>query len=106
MSRKDSEPKVACRTPAEGRDGETRIPEWKFDTLRDAILADIVSAGPEGRKFSDLAEAVGSRLSENERARLGSLPWHVTTVKLELEVRGEIARLPGSPQRLVEPGLG
>lgn len=101
-----SKDRVACRTPTKNKSGQTAIPRWKFDAVRDAVLAAVVAAGPDGLAFSALPAAVGERLSDDERARLGSLGWHVTTVKLELEVRGELARLPGTPQRLIVPGLG
>ena len=29
----------------------------------------------------------------------GSIPWYVTTVKLDLEARGEIERIPGSKEQ-------
>ncbi|MBB5515030.1 hypothetical protein FHS89_001040 [Rubricella aquisinus] len=87
-----AEDRVACRTPAEGREGVTSIPTWKFDLLRAAIL-DALSGGP--MKNADLKDAVGSRLSPDDLSRLGKLGWHVITVKLELEVRGEIERIPG-----------
>ncbi|RED12284.1 DUF6958 family protein [Pontivivens insulae] len=94
-----AEPRVACRTPAKGRDGVTNIPEWKFDAVRGAILAGL-SQGPV--LFKDLNAAVDARLTADQRRDLGSLGWHVTTVKLELEVRGEIVRVPGSgPQRIM-----
>ena len=94
--------RVACRTPAEGRDGVTNIPNWKFDAVREAILDAVGAAGPAGIRFSDLSGAVRARLDAETLARLGSVGWHATTVKLELEVRGEIVRLPGKgPQRLV-----
>jgi hypothetical protein len=97
-----TEERIACRTPTEGRDGVTRIPAWKYHLLRHAILHAIESAGDEGLPFSELTGAVKVRISERDLARLGSLGWHCTTVKLELEVAGEIARLPGKgPQRLV-----
>ena len=98
--------KVECRTPAEGRDGVTRIPKWKYDCVRDAILEAVAGAGSQGLKFSALKNEVGDRLTEDQQSRLGSLGWHVTTVKLNMEVEGEIARLPGTPQRLVIPGMG
>ncbi|MEL7100410.1 MAG: hypothetical protein AAGM84_16415 [Pseudomonadota bacterium] len=90
--------KVACRTPAEGRDGVTNIPAWKFDLIRGHIL-DLLSGGP--MVYNDVRDAVGARLTEDEAERLGKLGWHVITVKLELEVRGEIARVPGKgPQKI------
>ncbi|MEL6464204.1 MAG: hypothetical protein AAFQ58_04470 [Pseudomonadota bacterium] len=82
--------KVACRTPAEGRDGVTNIPAWKFDTVRAAIL-DALATGPI--KAMTLKDAVGERLAPDTLEKLGKLGWHVVTVKLELEVRGEIERL-------------
>ena len=89
--------KIACRTPAEGRDGVTNIPAWKFDTVREAILA--ICA--EETVFTDLFKLVPKRLTDDQLSKLGSVNWHVTTVKLELEVRGEISRVAGKgPQKL------
>ncbi len=93
-----SEPRVACRTPAEGRDGVTNIPQWKFDAVRGAILD---ALGDETIKAMDLRDRVGARLAKETLLRLGKLGWHVVTVKLEMEVRGEIERVPGKgPQRI------
>ena len=89
----DRDEKVACRTPAEGRDGITRIPAWKYDAVRRAILHAIDAAGDDGLRFSDLPGAVRARLSQQELSRLGSLGWHCTTVKLEMEVAGDILRV-------------
>ena len=82
--------KVACRTPAEGRDGVTNIPAWKFDAVRAAIL-DALKDG--AIKTMTLKDAVGDRLDAETLEKLGKLGWHVVTVKLEMEVRGEIERL-------------
>lgn len=90
--------RVACRTPAEGRDGMTNIPVWKFDTLRAAIL-DVLANGPI--KAMDLSDMVAGCLDADTRAGLGKLSWHVVTVKLELEVRGEVERLDAKgPQQI------
>ena len=90
--------KVGCRTPAEGRDGVTNIPAWKFDAVRAAIF-DALANGP--MLFKDLNAAVEARLEPETRGRLGKLGWHVVTVKLEMEVPGEIARLDGKgPQQI------
>lgn len=90
----DEEARIACRTPNGKSDG-TRIPAWKFETLRAAILDAIDAAGPEGIRNRDLDAAVAARLNKEERERLGKLGWHVVTVKLELEVRGDIRRADG-----------
>ncbi|MEJ6392869.1 hypothetical protein V8J82_06370 [Gymnodinialimonas sp. 2305UL16-5] len=91
---KQIEDRVACRTPAEGRDGTTNIPVWKFDLLRGAILDVLRRAGKDGVLNKDLRDAVAAELSNDDLTRLGKLGWHVVTVKLELEVRGEITRMP------------
>lgn len=94
--------KVACRTPAEGRDGVTNIPAWKFDLLRGTIR-EVLADAPI--RFSELKDAVGTRLSAEDLGKLGSLGWHVTTVKLEMEVRGEIMRLDAKgPQQIAWAG--
>lgn len=97
-----NEPKTACRTPAEGRDGVTNIPTWKYDAVRRAVLAAVGGAGSDGLAFNDLPAAVKGKLTADELSRLGSVGWHTTTVKLNMEVEGDIKRLPGiSPQRLI-----
>ena len=96
------EEKIACRTPAKGRDGITNIPRWKYDLLHAAILEAVGRAGAEGFAFGDLKEAVRARLTADDLARLGSLGWHVTVVKLNMEVEGELRRIPKvTPQRIV-----
>lgn len=97
----DKDDRVECRTPTEGRSGTTSIPKWKYECLRDVILAVVQEAGSDGLRFSQLKDAVRSRLTEDQLYRLGSLGWHVTTVKLNMEVEGELIRLDGAPQRLV-----
>ncbi|WP_338549385.1 DUF6958 family protein [Roseovarius phycicola] len=93
-----AEARVACRTPAEGRDGVTNIPAWKFDAVRKAILSVL---GERKIRFSELKDAVGEKIPADELSRLGSLGWHVTTVKLELEVRGEVERVPGQTLQVI-----
>jgi hypothetical protein len=96
MAKSDDERRV-CRTP--NADGTTRIPIWKYDCVRAAILD---AAKGDGIAFKDLKDAVAERLSAQEQDKLGSLGWHSTVVKLELEVAGEIARLPGkTPQWII-----
>ena len=93
--------KISCRTPAEDRAGVTNIPKWKYDEVSQAILS-VLERGDIA--FSDLRDAVMAELSSETLENLGSVSWHVTTVKLEMEVRGEIERMPGKvPQRLQLP---
>ncbi|MYG43424.1 MAG: hypothetical protein F4203_09925 [Rhodobacteraceae bacterium] len=93
------EDRVACRTPASGKKGETRIPKWKFDCIRKAILECLRE---NQIPFVELTATVRKRLSSEELNNMGSLGWHVTTVKLELEVRGEIRRLPQKGKQIIE----
>lgn len=90
---------VTCHTPTKGKDGTTTIPRWKYDAVSKAILEAI---GTDGLAFRDLSATVGKHLSNDELSRLGSLGWHVTTVKLDMEYRGQIMRIEGrKPQYLM-----
>jgi hypothetical protein len=79
----------------EGKQG-VRISREKYDAVRNAILDSLREHGE--LTFSDLVLAVNRRL----RGRFdGSVSWYVTTVKLDLEARGQLIRVPKSrPQRL------
>lgn len=93
--------RVECATPTPGK-APTRIAKWKYEALRRAIRQVVVSAGSRGATLEDLVEGVPARLSADELADLGSVSWHVTTVKLDLETKGEISRVAGaSPIRHV-----
>jgi len=94
-----SDDKIVCATPTPGKKAK-RIDRWKYEAVRKAILAALPRGG-EGMLFEDLPDQVERRLSADERAWLGVVKWYTATVKLALEVRGEIVRVPGSkPQRL------
>ncbi len=68
----------------------------KYDMVRGAIKS-ALSGGVE-ITFSDLTVTVNEKLADIFD---GSIPWYVTTVKLDMEARGLIERVKGSkPQRL------
>ncbi|MEQ8509101.1 MAG: hypothetical protein RIB43_08860 [Rhodospirillaceae bacterium] len=91
---------VLCRTPTLDKK-PTSIPVWKFEALSKSIRDILKSAGSGGVLFADLPDLVRAQLSQEDLLNLGSVSWHVTTVKLELEVRGEIMRSRGAgKQRL------
>lgn len=93
------EEKVICETPTPGKK-PMRIAKWKYNLVRTAILA-VVPSDDQGVDFSRLPQLVEGQISGDDLERLGSLSWFTTTVKLDLEVRGVIERVPGSkPQRL------
>ncbi len=92
--------RVICKTPTIGRHPK-RIARWKYRLVHDAILA-VVPQDGDGVLFANLADAVSQRLDPEERTRLGSVGWYTTRVKLDMEVKGELQRVPGAkPQRLI-----
>ena len=96
----DKNEKVLCETPTPGKQAK-RIEKWKYATVRAAILKVLPRQG-EGVLFQDLPDLVEAHLSDAVKTQLGSVSWYTTTVKLDLEVRGEIVRVAGSkPQRLL-----
>ncbi len=79
----------------EGKEG-VNIEQSKYDVMKDAILNIIQQRGE--MPFGELADEVGKQLPNFD----GSIGWYTTTVKLDLEARGLIQRVPkSSPQRLV-----
>lgn len=91
--------KVLCRTPTPNKK-PTKIAKTKFELVRKAILRLLPKKG-EGIVFTELWDRIEAELTPAELDFLGSVSWYTTTVKLEMEVRGEIERVEGSiPQRL------
>ena len=91
--------RVVCETPTPGKK-PTRIHKWKYDLVRGIIL-DILSDSAGGVEFRSLLSLMGARIGAEDKANLGSVSWYATTVKLDMEVKGDIVRVPGAkPQRL------
>ena len=68
----------------------------KYELIKEAILVVIRELGEV--TFTDLVAAVDHRLAGQFD---GSIAWYVTTVKLDLEARTIIERIPGhKPQQL------
>ena len=83
------EEKILTLHPEEDKQG-VNISRSKYEMIRQAILNAIRSQG------SISFQGLVSLIDYNLRNRFeGSIPWYVTTVKLDLEARGEIERLPG-----------
>lgn len=91
---RDKEEMIACRTP-EGKSAGTNMAAWKFHLLRDALRQVLGPAGPEGMLNKDVRPAVEPLIAPGDLERLGKLGWHLIGVRLEMEVRGEIVRVPG-----------
>lgn len=73
------------------------IDQEKYDQIRDSILQILAEEGK--MTFTDLGDLVVKDLSGNFD---GSILWYYTTVKLDLEARKLIQRVPGSKPQLVE----
>lgn len=82
----------------EGKEG-VNIERAKYTTIRAAILDAIAASGGE-IAFSELADAVAGLAPDFD----GSYGWYVTTVKLDLEARGEVVRVPGSGPQHIRAG--
>lgn len=89
------EEKIMTLHPEEGKVG-VNLNKGKYDQIKEAILQ---TAGVHGEiTFQDLTTSIEELLVGKFD---GSIPWYVTTIKLDLEARGIIERIPGaSPQRL------
>lgn len=94
-----STPKIQLKHPDPAKSAP-RISSKKYEPVKSAIMR-AVGEQEEGILFRDLPGRVGELLSASELENLGSVGWYTTTVKLDLEARGLIERVPGSnPQRL------
>ena len=76
-----------------GKQG-VNIDRDKYELIRQAILASLAQRGEI--PFGELTEAVAANLAHPFD---GSIGWYTVTVKLDLEARGVIQRVPDrSPQ--------
>lgn len=83
-----------------GRSGGKTIAADLYEAAKAAILA-LVPAEEPGIEYRALCERAESSVPRQLFANR-SVDWYITTVKLDLEKRGLIRRVPGSnPQRLV-----
>ena len=90
---------VATKNPGRGKKGP-RVDLARYKAMKNALLTVIPRTG-DGVRFADLEGLVEKRLPRATFAG-ASVMWYTTVVKLDLEARGLIRRVPGSsPQRLV-----
>lgn len=79
----------------EGKNG-VNLDQGKYRTIRRAILENLRKHGD--MSFTELTRAIDAQLRDSFS---GKISWYVVTVKLDLEARGEIERMPGrTPQVL------
>lgn len=74
-----------------------KISREKYEMIRKAILC--VLETQKEITFMNLSRAVEKEVNGNFE---GSVTWYVTTVKLDLEARGQIKRVPKSRPQLVK----
>jgi len=73
------------------------ISKEKYEIIRKAILSTL--GQHKEMPFMKLSRAVEKEMRGNFE---GSVTWYVTTVKLDLEARGEVKRVPNSRPQLVK----
>ncbi|NWF68463.1 MAG: hypothetical protein HXY40_05205 [Chloroflexi bacterium] len=95
--RRDSinEKKIMAQHPDPKKKG-VRISQEKYDIMRAAIL-EALHEHPQ-LKFQELAKIVEEKLSGRFD---GSILWYMTAVKLDMEVKKEIERVPGTRPHLL-----
>jgi hypothetical protein len=72
------------------------ISREKYEVIRNAILCALQEK--KEMTFMNLSRAVEKEVNGNFD---GSVMWYVTTVKLDMEARGEVKRVPNSRPQLV-----
>lgn len=91
--------RVVARNPVKGKKSK-RIDGDKYTVMKRALMKAIPTSRA-GVRFMDLFDIVGAALPKFSVPGGASLSWYLTTVKLDLEARGLIERVPHSvPQRL------
>ena len=72
----------------------------KYDLLKPAVLKYLRAKGKA--TFTELSAAIAKDFRANRTQFKGSLPWHLEWVKLDLEARKMIKRVPNTtPQEYV-----
>jgi len=76
-----------------------RIEKAKYDTMREAILGNLLEHGP--MTFKQLGEMVEAQL---QGVFDGPVKWYYTIVRQDMEVRGELRRAPKFNRRSMRVG--
>ncbi len=77
------------------------IDRAKYDLMRALILGNLQEYGP--MTFRELGNLIEEQLHDEFD---GSVMWYFTTVKLDLEARGEIRRVLKFSRQLIELNIG
>ena len=79
----------------QGKKG-VNISRQKYEAMRDAIIASLAASGPV--THTDLVNDVEKRFAGGFD---GSVRWYLETVKLDLEARGTLERVPGTKPQIL-----
>ncbi|MBC7911738.1 MAG: hypothetical protein H7Y30_14630 [Pyrinomonadaceae bacterium] len=74
-----------------------------YDEVKKAILYTLSAKNGEGILSKDLPKAIAKQVDKKLFAD-ASVPWYATVVKLDLEARGLIKRVPGSQPQMLQLG--
>jgi hypothetical protein len=74
-----------------------RVEKTKYDVIRNAILENLRAHG--AMSFTRLGNLLEEQLMKSFD---GSVMWYYTTVKLDMEARGEIRYTPNSEPQMLE----
>ena len=88
--------KDTIRTLHPGKKQGVNISREKYERICKAILS--ILGTQKEMTFMNLSRAVEKHVNGNFE---GSVTWYVTTVKLDLEARGKIKRVPHSRPQLL-----
>lgn len=87
--------KILTMHPTQGKKG-VNISKQKYNTIKKFILKKVKEVGEI--TYQDLNDAA---IAELDSSFDGSVPWYLVTVKLDLEARGVLERIPKtSPHKL------
>ena len=75
------------------------ISKEKYEIIHKAILSTLRQQKEKEMQFMKLSRAVEKEVRGDFE---GSVMWYVTTVKLDMEARGEVKRVPNSRPQLVK----
>ena len=76
---------------------DVRLDKVTYNAVHEAILSNLRQYGP--MTFTQLGALVEEELHSTFT---GSVLWYYTTVKLDMEARGEIRRVPNSRPQMIE----
>ena len=65
--------------------------KYKYDILKDALLNHLKTKGES--THNEIIRAITEDFINNKTKFVGSVPWHLEWVKLDLEARKEIKRI-------------